>query len=493
MSIEGGGSVTEPVVPVVRLEARGDRGTLRLVHAALARRQGLRRTLAAGRLALEVDAPEIERIGPEIEALATAAGLELRLVDLDARLAPSSLDGRPSGVWAAIGDAALDLELARGRDEEPAGGVYGRVTVTVEDGVRIARDGRSARVEPAGPPPDLSPVKYDDAEYHEEAAIEAGQPAEHGATHIGLFLSWLVRRDLIEPELFDERDLAEVRSGTMPGSDLLGLVDGKLVSDMLTDVGNAFAAARYGPYLDAYGTLFAAEADYSIADDAAAEAKVHPLLDGMYAHWVTAGRPDAEPKPDEEIPESWRRFAAAEHDWDAIMEVARNTPGPVAIGLRADGGFTVETMASPHADPALEALIPDDLGDGPVERMSMRGARGDVRLKRAMEILGMSTRRVTVAVGLAGKGPRVVAQDVYRVPGVGASALVDAFRSVFRPRRGHAIEIRDLEGGPVWWVDMPPELTEMATAFWAMDGILIRVHGAPTLLPGAIARIRAGL
>ena len=299
--------MTEPVLPVVRLEVRGARDTLRLIHAALARRHGLRRTLAAGRLVLEVDAPEIERIGPEIEALATAAGLELWLADLDARLVSSSLDGRPSGVWAAIGDAALDLELARGRGEGSEPDLYHRLVVTDEDGVRTARDGRSPRVEPSGIPPDLSPVKYDDAEYHGEPAIEAGQPAEHGATHIGLFLSWLVRHDLHDPELFDEQDLADVRAGTMPGSDLLGLVDGKLLSDMLTDEGIAFADARYGPYLAAYGELFAERPDYSIEDDATAEALVHPLLDGMYADWVDAGRPAAAPgAADEVVPDAFR-------------------------------------------------------------------------------------------------------------------------------------------------------------------------------------------
>jgi hypothetical protein len=481
------------VVPVVRLEARGDREMLRVVHAALARRQGLRRKLSAGRLALEVDAPEIERIGPEIEALATAAGLELRLVDLDARLAPSSLDGRPSGVWAAIGDAALDLELAHGRDEEPAGGVYGRVTVTEEDGVRTARDGRTARVEPVGPPPDLSPVKYDDTEYHEEAAIEAGQPAEHGATHIGLFLSWLVRHDLHEPELFDDRDLAEVRAGTMPGSDLLGLVDGKLLSDMLTDEGNAFAGARYDAYLDAYGTLFAAEADYSIADDAAAEAKVNPLLDGMYADWVSAGRPDTERESDEEIPEAMRWVEAIDIDWDAVAEQAHEFDGPTAVRLRPDGTYQVERIESPHDDPALEALIPEDLGDGPVQRSSSRGAQGEVRLKRALAALGVNSRHVTTAFGIAGKGPRVIGVRLYQVPGIEAAALGEAFEVAFRLRRGHAAVPRELEGGPVYWSDPQPDLPDQADATWALDGLVIGVMGPPDLLPGAIARIRAGL
>ena len=485
--------MTEPVAPVVRLELRGDRETLRLVHAALARRQGLRRKLSAGRLALEVDAPEIERIGPEIEVLATAACLELRLVDLDARLAPSSLDGRPSGVWAAIGDAALDLELARGRDEDAGGGLYPRVTVTDEEGVRTVRDGRAPRVEPAGAPPDLSPVKYDDVEYHEDPAIEAGQPAEHGATHIGLFLSWLVRHDLHEPDLFDDRDLAEVRAGTMPGSDLLGLVDGKLLSDMLTDEGNAFAAARYRAYLDAFGALFADEADYSIADDPAAEGRVHPLLDAMYADWVAAGRPTADPGPEESTPESWRWVETADHDWDAIMEVSLGATGPMAIELRPDGTFRAETIEPPHADPALEALIPDDLGDGPVERSSSRGAQGDVRLKRALATLKVGSRTVTTAFGITGKGPRVIAMRLYRVPGVEAASLAEVFEGALRSRRSRAFERRELDGGPVWWDDLEPGIPDHALAFWTVDGLVISVSAAPALLPGAIARIRAGL
>jgi len=478
-------------VPVVALEVRGDSEALRLLHKALARRRGLRRTLAAGRLALQVDASVIERVGPEVEAFALAAGLELRLVDLDARLAPASLDGRPSGVWAAIGDAALDLELARGRDEEPAGGIYSRVVVSDEDGVRTARDGRSPHVEPLGMPPDLSPVKYDDAEYHVESATEAGQPAEHGATHIGLFLSWLVRHDLHEPELFDDRDVAEVRAGTMAGTDLLGLADGKLLSDMLTDEGIAFCDSRYEPYVDAYGVLFADAPDYSIEDDAAAEALVHPLIEGLYRDWVAAGRPAADPRPDEEIPEAMGWVETVDIDWDAITQQARDFDGPTSVQLRPDGTYRVEKIEPPHADPDLEALIPVDLGDGPVQRSSSRGAQGDVRLKRALATLGVSSRRVTTAFGIAGKGPRVIVESLYRIPGIDAATLVEAFGPMFRPRRGRQIETRDLEGGPVHWVDLPPDLTDEALAFWALDGLVISVGADPALLPAAIARIRA--
>ena len=478
-------------VPVVALEVRGDSEALRLLHRALARRRGLRRTLAPGRLALQVDAPVIERVGPEVEAFALAAGLELRLVDLDARLASTSLDGRPSGVWAAIGDAALDLQLGREGGEDPATELYRRVVVADENGVRTASDGRAPRVEPIGAQPDLSPTKYDDVDYHDGAAVEAGQPAEHGATHIGLFLSWLVRRDLIEPELFDERDIAEVRSGTMPGSDLLGLVDGKLLSDMLTDEGIAFCDARYEPYLQAYGELFADAPEYSIVDDAAAEALVHPLIEDLYHDWVVAGRPAAETRPDEEIPEAMRWVETVDIDWDAVTEQARDVDGPTSVQLRPDGTYRVEKIEPPHADPELEALIPDDLGDGPVRRSSSRGAQGDVRLKRALATLGVSSRRVTTAFGIAGKGPRVIVESVYRVPGIDAATLVEAFGPMFRPRRGRQFETRDLEGGPVHWVDLPPDLTDEALAFWALDGLVISVGADPALLPAAIVRIRA--
>ncbi|MEJ7803359.1 MAG: hypothetical protein WKH68_08315 [Candidatus Limnocylindria bacterium] len=42
---------------------------------------------------------------------------------------------------------------------------------------------------------------YDKLDYHVDGALQAGQPEERAFTHIGLYLAWLIRHDLHNPEL----------------------------------------------------------------------------------------------------------------------------------------------------------------------------------------------------------------------------------------------------------------------------------------------------
>jgi hypothetical protein len=114
------------------------------------------------------------------------------------------------------------------------------------------------------------PVKIDDWDYHETAAEEAGYPAEHGFTHIGLFLAWLIRHDLFADDYVVAAGRVEkVRDGEWAGSGLRDDVDGKLINDMLTAEGAAFSTARYGAYLRAFDETFADRPDYSVPDDGA--------------------------------------------------------------------------------------------------------------------------------------------------------------------------------------------------------------------------------
>jgi hypothetical protein len=53
---------------------------------------------------------------------------------------------------------------------------------------------------------------------------------ESAFAHIGLYLPWLIRHDMIKPEFFADEDVAEVKAGTMTGSDLQSDVDSKLFS-----------------------------------------------------------------------------------------------------------------------------------------------------------------------------------------------------------------------------------------------------------------------
>ena len=42
---------------------------------------------------------------------------------------------------------------------------------------------------------------HDRVDYHVDSTIDAGQPIEHAATHIGHFLQWLILHDLPSPWL----------------------------------------------------------------------------------------------------------------------------------------------------------------------------------------------------------------------------------------------------------------------------------------------------
>lgn len=265
---------------------------LAVVAETLKNRSGIRLALHGPVLALSIAASRIEQLGPLIEAAAASNDLMLRLADLDALVGRADIEGWPSGIWAAIGDAALARELARARGEEPTGGLYEKVRVEEIDGTRFAVDGRPPRVEPVGPQPfDAGPTKYDDFDYHDGAAVDAGVPRENGFAHIAFYLTWLIRHDLHEPRAFARGRAEAIRRGEIRGTDLISDTDGKLMSDFMSGEGIAFSDARYRAYINAYDRVFPDAAPYSVVDDMANYALVATLIDTLYADWVKAGRP----------------------------------------------------------------------------------------------------------------------------------------------------------------------------------------------------------
>ncbi|MEJ7803360.1 MAG: hypothetical protein WKH68_08320 [Candidatus Limnocylindria bacterium] len=76
-----------------------------------------------------------------------------------------------------------------------------------------------------------------------------------------------------------------MKGGEMSGSDLAGAIDGKLVSDLMTDEGAAFTAAHYDIYLDDYAETFGAEGDYAVRDDAGAYARIAPFVPTRGVVW----------------------------------------------------------------------------------------------------------------------------------------------------------------------------------------------------------------
>lgn len=133
--------------------------------------------------------------------------------------------------------------------------------------------------------------------WHVDAAVAARQPVRNAFTHIGLYLAWLIRRDLVDETAFDRDRLRLVREGVLSGTDLMDDVDEKLVSALMTQEGQEFSDARYDEYLRKYERTFADVTEYGVEEDGETSATVSALLDEMFSAWLAAGRPTALPHP----------------------------------------------------------------------------------------------------------------------------------------------------------------------------------------------------
>jgi hypothetical protein len=335
------------------------------------------------------------------------------------------------------------------------------------------------------------PTKYDDVDYHVGPAEDAGQPRENAFTHIGLYLAWLIRHDLHDPRWFPPEHIDAVKSGEMTGSDLADDTDSKLLSDLMTAEGAGFSNARYRAYLSELSALFSEEPDYGVADDDAAYEKVEPLLDRLYADWVAAGRPAAESKPPSALETGFADLIeAAQVPWD---ELIAEGPQLLSVQVNPDGSYEVSRPEVSHADPALEALVPADLLDAPIEMGSGTGTNhGSSLLSRALKQLGVRPRDVTIADGLAREGEDVFGLTLYRVPGASAAELGSAFAdAIYRPR-GTAWEMRRIGGIDVKWAEGyadPDRTIYFNIAYWTRDELVLHVFGRPEDMETAIRRL----
>jgi hypothetical protein len=275
-------------------------------------------------------------------------------------------------------------------------------------------------------------TKFDDYDFHIGDAVAKGRPADNAFTHIGFMLAWLVRHDLCKPMFFAADLSGQLSNGRFRPNDLRDLVDGKLLSDTLTNEGSAFLAAYYDAYIGDFDAEFADAPDYGVSDDAENEARIDRRIDAAFERWTAAGRP----KP---------------QDQNAVWAVSAS-PEPSAIEF--DGGAMVWEYSGPeallsdlelpeglqlikvdrhvHLDRDLEARIAAAIGQ-PMDTDS-RDAKvwSSSTLNRSLRVLGVAKTDVVVATA-NGEGPRGNPWiTVIRVPGVDRARLFDEFR----PDRG---------------------------------------------------------
>ena len=137
------------------------------------------------------------------------------------------------------------------------------------------------------------PYVYDKAKYHFESVDDFGLPEEHAFNHTTFFLSWLVAHDLMSEwfcaECADE--LAKYKEGTATVNELYEWWDTCLISDMLSDEGNAFATSYFdfekGKYIADYQANLQRDlpSEFHVPYTAENEALIHAVISRRFKEW----------------------------------------------------------------------------------------------------------------------------------------------------------------------------------------------------------------
>ena len=322
---------------------------------------------------------------------------------------------------------------------------------------------------------------YDKLDYHADAAVRGGQPEAHAFTHIGLYLGWLIRHDLHNPDLIRDDWASEIKSGDMTASDLSNAIDGTLASDLMTPEGAAFSDAYYQVYLDDYGEVFAGIPDYGVPDTLESYAQVAPVIERRYQEWVAAGRPVRG------LSDASTTGAPRGADVDeppAFEDQLRTTADEQRFAFEPPP----RTVDMPHRAPDLEALIPRDVTRPPMFATSVTATEwGDPLLRRALKRLGVSPRDVQVANGIGGEGAATMTVTLYAVPGAAAADLDREFVTVITlPPRGRW-EDRSVGGKRIHWSSG----RQFHVAFWTLDGLVVHASSAsdPRALEHLVVRL----
>lgn len=135
-------------------------------------------------------------------------------------------------------------------------------------------------------------MAYDKAEWHYGGDYPPDLPAENGATHIGMFLAWMVLHGL-EGALHREEwpdALAELRARRISGRTfLMRQCDGALGENDMSAEGNAFAEAYYASdgYISDYKGALGGNMPtlYHVADTWENYDRIAPVIDRRFKAW----------------------------------------------------------------------------------------------------------------------------------------------------------------------------------------------------------------
>lgn len=301
-------------------------------------------------------------------------------------------------------------------------------------------------------------TKYDDYDFHVADAIAHGQPPDNAFTHIALMLSWLIRHKLVLDEFCPLGTAHDLESGELHPNDLRDLVDGQLLSQMLTPDGVAFLDAYYvAGYLNDFAGEFSGAPEYEVRDGLDEQSRIDAVVDRAYGRWQSGAPPEAYPVS------------------TASPSVAPPTGQPAAMFLGAAAVTVRDETTDPHADLELERRLSRAL-DQPL-RVASSTAKdwGSSRLNRAIRDLGVSVAAVVVGWGLGPKSEPTI--YVCRIPGVPQTRLAQV--SVFHEAGPRNLVLPDRVIGAatakVSEANVPGLLSPWTTIECCIDGYVVSV------------------
>jgi len=155
------------------------------------------------------------------------------------------------------------------------------------------------------------PIVYDKAKYHYEGKFPRGLATTQAFVHTGLFLGWLIDRGLMSEEFYAESGEAVERfkAREISGPQIYAEWDGCLLSSMLSEEGNAFAAAYFdfdrGHYLADYEELLLGRLPslYHVSDTWENFERLKARIDQRYVAWLA----ERKRRPERPRWNFWRR------------------------------------------------------------------------------------------------------------------------------------------------------------------------------------------
>lgn len=141
-------------------------------------------------------------------------------------------------------------------------------------------------------------ANIDRADWHYGGNYPAGLPPENGGTHIGIYLAWVVHRNLGSKQLVQlgGETYQRVLKREATGRELLFTeLDEKFFDRLLTRECRAFTEAYYesNEYLNDYDRVLGGDLKslYHVADTWGTYDRIEPVLDERFEAWRAAQRP----------------------------------------------------------------------------------------------------------------------------------------------------------------------------------------------------------